>query len=314
MTKFSIIIPAYKQSYFRECIDSILAQSYANFELIILNDNSPEDIESIVMSYNDSRIRYFQNESNVGAINVVDNWNKLLSYSLGEFVICMGDDDVLLRDCLLVYNELIDRFPKVDVFHGWTELIDEKSSFYMLQERRPEFESVYSMIWHRMNGRLQYIGDFCYRTNSLKSLGGFYKLPLAWASDDITSYMVAHENGVINSQQLLFQYRVNSQTISNTGGAELKLGAIKEESLWFTSFLSRTPIDVNDLKYHSLIIKSVDGFFLKKKIKLISSDMCKSPVKKLFYWAGKMKLYDLSMKLLVRSFLHSLFLSFNKAK
>ena len=62
--KFSITIPAYKRTYLQECIDSILGQTYTDFELIIVNDASPEDLDSIVNSFSDSRIRYYKNEKN----------------------------------------------------------------------------------------------------------------------------------------------------------------------------------------------------------------------------------------------------------
>ena len=73
--KFSITIPAYKRSYLKEAIDSCLAQTYGDFELIIVNDHSPENLDAIVTQYNDPRIRYYVNEKNCGAVNVVDNWN-----------------------------------------------------------------------------------------------------------------------------------------------------------------------------------------------------------------------------------------------
>ena len=60
--KYSFVLPAYKARFFREAIDSILAQTYKDFELIIVNDASPEDLDSIVNSYDDSRIRYYVNE------------------------------------------------------------------------------------------------------------------------------------------------------------------------------------------------------------------------------------------------------------
>ena len=63
--KFSITIPAYKRSYLKEAIDSCLAQTYKDFELIIVNDASPEDLDSIVNSYSDNRIRYYKNETNI---------------------------------------------------------------------------------------------------------------------------------------------------------------------------------------------------------------------------------------------------------
>jgi glycosyltransferase involved in cell wall biosynthesis len=67
LIKFSILIPVYKSKYLKECIDSILMQTFNNFELIILNDDSPEDIDNIVSSYQDNRIRYYKNDKNVGA-------------------------------------------------------------------------------------------------------------------------------------------------------------------------------------------------------------------------------------------------------
>ena len=73
--KFSVTIPAYKDRYLKETIDSVLAQTYQNYEIVIVNDASPYDLDSIVQQYTDQRIRYFKNEKNCGAKNVVDNWN-----------------------------------------------------------------------------------------------------------------------------------------------------------------------------------------------------------------------------------------------
>ena len=63
--KYSFVLPAYKANYLRESIDSILGQTYTDFELIIVNDASPEDVDSIVNSYNDKRIQYYKNEDKV---------------------------------------------------------------------------------------------------------------------------------------------------------------------------------------------------------------------------------------------------------
>ena len=56
--KFSVTVPAYKAQFLAECIDSILAQTYKNFELIIVNDASPQNLEGIISKYDDQRIRY----------------------------------------------------------------------------------------------------------------------------------------------------------------------------------------------------------------------------------------------------------------
>lgn len=142
--RFSITIPAYKKSYLSEAIESCLAQSYRDFELIIVDDASPEDLASVVNSFTDSRIRYYRNEKNYGAVNVVDNWNRCLEYAQGDYIICMVDDDKLLPCCLDEYSRLIEKYPGLGVYHAWTEIIDENGDFNNITAARCEYESVYS--------------------------------------------------------------------------------------------------------------------------------------------------------------------------
>ena len=61
--KFSVTIPAFKDKYLKETIDSVLAQTYPNYEVVIVNDASPYDLDSIVSQFDDHRIRYFKNET-----------------------------------------------------------------------------------------------------------------------------------------------------------------------------------------------------------------------------------------------------------
>lgn len=159
---FSILIPAYKSKYLKECIDSILGQTYNLLELVIVDDASPEDIETIVQQYDDPRIRYHRNNKNLGAVNVVDNWNKCLSYATGNYVICMGDDDILPPTSLEKYYDLICKYPQTKVFHGRAELIDENSKSIALLEPRDIEETTLSLIYYRWKGRYQFIGDFCF--------------------------------------------------------------------------------------------------------------------------------------------------------
>lgn len=221
--KFSILIPAYKAQYLAECIDSILAQTYSNFELVIVNDASPQNLDEIVGRYHDDRIRYFKNEKNSGALHVVDNWNKCLSYAKGDYVICMGDDDKLLPNCLEEYVRLIEKYPDLNLYHALTEIIDEHSQFMHMQEMRPEREGLFSMIYGRLFGaRMQYIGDWMIRTDFLRSIGGYVDYPFAWGSDDMTAYLAAKGKGVANAQVPMFEYRESSVTISQSGNYDMK--------------------------------------------------------------------------------------------
>ena len=92
----SVVMPAYNaERYLKEAIDSVLAQSYTHFELILLNDGSTDSTENIILSYKDPRIRYIANEKNIGLIETL---NKGIELSTGEFILRMDADDVCLPE------------------------------------------------------------------------------------------------------------------------------------------------------------------------------------------------------------------------
>lgn len=303
--KFTIAIPAYKRTFLKECIDSILSQTYTDFELVIVNDASPEDLDSVVECYDDSRIRYYVNEANCGALNVVDNWNICLSYAQGEYLILMGDDDKLLPYCLEEYVKLMEKYPRLGLYHGWTEIIDEKSKFYSVQSPWPEYESAYSLLWNRWNGRQLFIGDFLFEVSMLRQNGGFYKLPLAWCSDDISAVIAARKNGMANTQRIVFQYRVNPLTISSTGNAAIKMEAIKGEKMWCENFLEEVPENELDRKYRLLCRRDMCKCFLKKYIYTVAEDLSQSPFIRIWFWLRMRNSYGLSFKMVAYAFIEA---------
>lgn len=267
--KFSVAIPAYKPNFLKKAIQSIVNQTYQNWELIILDDNSPHKLMDIISKYlGDKRIKYYTNKTNVGAINVVDNWNKCLSLATGDYFLCMGDDDILYDNALEIYCKYIYNYPSICLFHANTEIIDENSEHVKFQEQRPLRETMYSMVWFRLSRRRdQYIGDFLFKTDTLRSLGGFYKLPLAWASDDISSFLCAESNGVINIPDFIFKYRINRYTISNTGSPLIKLEAIKHELNWYVNnIILNDSHQLEDIKFVKLIRRWYKYYFWRKKI------------------------------------------------
>lgn len=301
--KFSILVPAFKARFLAECIDSILAQTYKNLELIIVNDASPENLGEIVSRYDDARIQYYVNERNFGAINVVDNWNKCLSYATGDYVICMGDDDKLLPCCLAEYRKLIDKYPKVGVLHGMTEIINEKNNVVRYQYTRPEWESVYEMIYSRWEFRKdQFIGDFCFKRSVLLENSGFFKLPLAWGSDDISAYIAAKDNGVANTYNPCFQYRINSINITSVGNVAVKVDALQQEYKWYNDFLGKMPQRCIDVNLRSLLLSKVNSVINRKMEILIAQDMFANGLCRILNWQRISYKMHLSRKLIGRSF------------
>ena len=306
MCKFTVAIPIFKKKFLAKAINSVLSQTYQDFELILLNDCSPENIDIIVESYSDSRIRYYKNEKNVGMVDVVDNWNQCLSKAKGEYIICMGDDDELTRDCLDQYSKLIDLYPDVDVYHGQTIVIDEDSNPIFMSQTRPCWESVYELIYHRFRGREQYIGDFLYSVKALKQNGGFYKLPAAWGSDDITAVISATISGIANTHEVVFKYRSNSYSISSTGSISVKIDAVSKEELWYNNFLNTaTSTSASDEIIIKLLSSNLKKTFQKKRLRLITDDLIGHPFN-FFSWYKNSKKYGLSKQMIFYSLIMSI--------
>ena len=291
--KFSVTIPTYKVRYLKETIDSVLAQTYQNYEIVIVNDASPYDIDSVVCQYSDPRIRYFKNIKNCGAKDVVDNWNICLSYATGDYLICMGDDDNLTPRCLQDFADLIEKYPNLDLFHARSETIDDDSIFVCVSEERPEWESVYSLMY---NPRNTHLGDWLFKTETLRKNGGFYKLPYGWQSDDISAFMAAASHGVANTKNVGFQYRGNGLSISHDLTCiEDKINAVRASVRWRLDFVKdKTPEQLEDQKLIELIKRDAPIYEQREIDDMIEFDIRKNFYKRCVHWFIHRQKYGIS--------------------
>lgn len=295
--KYSIAIPAYKKTFLSQCIDSILAQTYSNFEIIIIDDHSPENLEEIIQKYQDKRIVYHKNDIGFGGKNVVGNWNKCLEYAQGDYLICMGDDDMLSPNCLSTYTTLISKYPRLPIYHIRTLIIDENANCIDIQESRPERESVYSMIWHLWHGRRQFIGDWLFQLESLRERGGFFHLPYAWEADHINAFSAAQFHGVANSDNIGFLYRENKLCITKKTDNTLdKLHAIQKAKDWYMEFLKTNPQNDIDIIYHTLLLNSINQHFSRRMAGDLAVAFKKRPLS-IFYWIWKSSSVGISFKI-----------------
>ena len=104
--KFSIIVPVYNvEKYIKKCLDSIINQSYKNFEVIIINDGSKDSSEEIIKKYKDSRIKYYKQDNQ--GLSMARN-NGVLK-SNGDYLLFVDSDDYINKDLLKVLNESLDK-------------------------------------------------------------------------------------------------------------------------------------------------------------------------------------------------------------
>lgn len=139
--KFSVVIPTRNRlGYLKIAVASILDQNYDNFEVIISDNDSAEDIRGYVSSLHDPRVLYSRTEQ---FISVTDNWNRALNQSSGEYVILIGDDDCLMKGCFSTLHELI-------LQHSHPDLVFSNGLIYIYPEVVASEKGLLTTIgnWH----------------------------------------------------------------------------------------------------------------------------------------------------------------------
>lgn len=124
--KFSILMPTYNQAnYLVASIQSILSQSYENWELIIINDGSTDNTQDIIETFNDQRIKYLikENGGTASALNLG------LEEIQGDFVCWLSSDDFYLEDKLQTDLDYLELHPDCQFLHSAMYCTDDKVSY-----------------------------------------------------------------------------------------------------------------------------------------------------------------------------------------
>ncbi len=134
--RVSIGLPVYNGTrYLREAVESILAQTYSDFELIISDNASTDDTEEICRAFasQDARVRYYRNEKNVGPIQ---NFNRVFELARGELFRWACYDDKIAPTCIEECIAVLDRDPSVILAYPKAIMIDEHGNPIDLPDER----------------------------------------------------------------------------------------------------------------------------------------------------------------------------------
>jgi glycosyltransferase involved in cell wall biosynthesis len=119
----SVCIPAYRGKFLAKTIESILNQTRKVEELIIIDDYSPDDLESIVASYHEGNIHYIRNASNYGVPYI---YNYALKLTTSNYVLIFGDHDIMEPSFIEKSVALFDKDPEVSIVFSAAKAIDEQ--------------------------------------------------------------------------------------------------------------------------------------------------------------------------------------------
>jgi glycosyltransferase involved in cell wall biosynthesis len=160
MARVSVVIPSYNhQRFIVKCIESVLTQTFQDFEIIIIDDCSSDGSVDQIKSFKDERIKFEINSSNNGATSTV---NRGISLARGEFIAILSSDDLWHKDKLERQIGFMDGNPDVGAVFSLAELIDENGLSLLNSSDQ------YANIFHQSNrGRHAWLNHFFFNYNCL---------------------------------------------------------------------------------------------------------------------------------------------------
>ena len=130
--KYSIIIPVYNvEEYLDRCLKSILNQTYFNYEVIIVNDGSPDNSDNIIKSYEKEDKRFKGYKKVNGGLSDARNYG--LKYATGDYLIFIDADDYIENNYLEKVNDVLEKNKDIDVLKFKIKLVDEGENLIRME-------------------------------------------------------------------------------------------------------------------------------------------------------------------------------------
>lgn len=209
----SILLPTYNtpEDYLRECIDSIIVQSYQNWELCIADDNSPdENVVRIIREYqkNEKRIRLVQRKENG---HISEATNSALDMAKGSFVALMDHDDILWPNALYEMVQAIRNNDTADLIYSDEDKIDGTGEIHSYPFLKPDFSPEFLESCN-------YITHFsCIRTSVMRKIQGFRKGYEGAQDWDLFIRIGEITDKIVHIPKILYSWRIHEgSTASDT--------------------------------------------------------------------------------------------------
>lgn len=230
MPRISIIVPVYNaEKYIKHCIDSILGQTYKDFELLIIDDGSSDSSGAICDEYakEDSRVRVYHKEN--GGVSSARNYG--LNKSTGSYITFSDSDDILVNTAFQTYIDAFDVDENIDIVKtGYCQEFDNGNPSKIFSFRRDvilEEKSEYLdfLVFDKSNYN-GFLWNECLRKEIL--IKHRFDESINWCEDHIFSFACLYEaRKIYISKSVTYRYQIRENvSLSNTTDAFLKIKAI----------------------------------------------------------------------------------------
>lgn len=213
--RFSVITPVYNtnRKHLEECISSVLAQTFENWELCLVDDHSSKpQVRKILEAAAslDPRIRPIFREKNGG---IVDASNDGLSMARGEFVVLLDHDDVIEPDALMLINELIDSDPLIDYVYTDETLITDGGQV-VERFHKPDWSP------ERFRHQMYVCHLSVIRRSLVLEVGGFRPGYDGSQDYDLMLRVAEKARKIAHIPKLLYHWRMASTSVANNASAK----------------------------------------------------------------------------------------------
>lgn len=214
MIETSVIMATYKENleFLKQSIESILNQTYSDFEFIIILDN-PDNINHIQLikeyKQKDNRIVFYINETNIGLTNTL---NRGLKLAKGKYICRMDADDISMVDRIKLQKEYLEN-NNYDLIGGISQMIDENgNTIYSIKKVPSDYEKIKKCI--RYNQVISHPTWFG-KKEVFDKLQGYRNMPLCEDYDFTLRALLAGFR-ISNINITLLQYRMTSNSVSRS--------------------------------------------------------------------------------------------------
>lgn len=213
MPKVTVLMAVYNgERYLHEAIESILNQTFQDFEFLIINDGSQDSTKEIIASYQDTRIKLIDNEQNLG---LTKSLNKGWKLAKGEFIARQDADDISEPERLAKQVTFLETNPDVVLVGSWYRDIDERGD--LLAERKLPCSTA-SIRWEILFYCPFVHSAVMFRTQTVSEQIGFYDESFSYAQDYDLWWRIARKLEVANINEYLLKLRINPLSMTATYG------------------------------------------------------------------------------------------------
>ncbi len=219
-SSYSIILPVRNGGeYVKECINSILAQSYSDFDLLVLDNNSSDGTSAWIQSLADNRVKIFPSDKD---LSIEENWNRIIAVPKNEFITLIGHDDMLHPDYLQTMDSLIRQHPDASLYQTHFNYIDSLGKKIRQSQPMAEVQYVHEFLDCQMNQTLDSTGTgYMMRSSDYDALGGISPAypKLIFADYELWVKLIS-KSYKATSEKICFSYRLHESVSRLTNGED----------------------------------------------------------------------------------------------